>query len=315
MKKPAVIIISALMLLFLAGCAGKYYPEDTEKSIGSFKNILALKKQLSLDAENKSIREDLAAEIFSLDLERSKAAGVKDDNLPFFINKGSNTSVLLVHGFTASPWETKELGENLSEQGYNVYGVLLAGHGTDRSELRKTTWKDWYTSVKDAYEALDYISEKIFAVGISTGGSLSIALAEDYKIDGLVCLACPVYLRNENTRFIPILKYFYWYEKRPLTEEEKQHYYEYRPLESVEQLDNLIRYSSSGLHDITIPALIMQNQGDPTVDPQSADFIFNRINSTEKQIIYFDGDYHVLTKGKYKDEVFRLISEFIKERK
>ncbi|MBW2992908.1 alpha/beta fold hydrolase [Candidatus Woesearchaeota archaeon] len=311
MKK---ILFLTLIFVFLSGCAGEYYVEDTEKSVEIFKDILALKNELKSEPENREIRNNLAEQMFNLELERAKAADVRPGNEPFFINKNSNTSVLLIHGFTASPWELRELGERLAEKGYNVYGTLLAGHGTERSEMRKTTWRDWYENTKNAYEALNYISSKIFVVGISTGGSLGILLADDYKVDGLVCLACPIQIRDENTRLIPLLKYFYWYEKRELSEEEKLYYYGYRPLASIEQLTQLIDHYSVVLGDVNMPVLIVQNRNDPTVDPESAEFIFDKIKSVDKEIVYFDGDYHVLTKGEFKEPVFGLIYEFIEER-
>jgi len=305
------VIILLVLVIFLAGCKGEYYVTDTSESVETFKDILNLKSQLKETPDDMIIRDRLADQIFNLELERARAAGVEEWNEPFFIDKGSNVSILLIHGFTATPWEVRELGESLASKGYNVYGTLVAGHGTDRSELRKTIWRDWYSGAQDAYEALDYISKKVFVIGVSTGGSLGIVLAQDYKVDGIVCLGCPIYLKNKNTELIPLVKYFYWYEKRELSEEYKPYYYEYRPLESIEQLQNLISYSSAGLGDVTSPILIIQNTDDPTVDSSSADYIYEKVKSTDKQKEYLDGDYHVLTKGEYKDRVFELIYSFI----
>lgn len=312
MKK---LLLIAVLLMFLAGCVDTYYVEDNEKSIEMFQQIYRSKKQLKNEPDNHALRTRISSLMFNLELERARAAGVREGNEPFFINKNSNISVLLIHGFTASPDEIGELGLYLASKGYNVYGTLLAGHGTDRSELRKTKWRDWYESVKKSYEALNYISDKIFVVGVSTGGSLGIILAEDYKVDGIVCLACPVDFTNKNTRFIPLIKHFYWYEKRELKEEEKPYYYEYRPLESIEQLDMLISHYTFGLKDINSPIMVIQNKVDPTVDPESAGFLYEKIGSYDKQKVLFDGDYHVLTKGEYKEEVFDLIDEFIYKRK
>ena len=324
MRKISALVSLFIIILLLTGCAGQYYTEDNEASIQTFKETLSLKKELKNSIQNNEtpeykgddeIRQKLAEQIFSLDLERAKAAKVKEGNEPFFINKRSNVSIILVHGLTASPWETRELGERLAAEGYNVYGVLLAGHGTDRSELRKTKWQDWHSSLKNAYEAMSYISDKIYVIGVSSGGSLGIMLAEENKVDGIVCLACPVYLKNKNTRLIPLIKHFYWYQKRELTEEEKKYYYEYRPLESIEQLEKLISTYSFSLAEVNMPIMIIQNKGDPTVDPESAEFIFEKIRSPDKQKIYFEGNYHVLTRGEHKEEVFNLIKEFLEERK
>ena len=41
---------------------------------------------------------------------------------------GNEVGIILVHGFTGSPAELKELGEELHKEGYTVQGVLLPGH-------------------------------------------------------------------------------------------------------------------------------------------------------------------------------------------
>src|SRR4051812_26008702 len=65
-----------------------------------------------------------------------------------FFLPGGPTGVLLTHGFTSSPAEVRPLGIYLAEQGYTVYGPLLAGHGTAPEDLRTTTWQQWVASAE-----------------------------------------------------------------------------------------------------------------------------------------------------------------------
>jgi carboxylesterase len=319
MKKEAMmkkLLFFAAVLLFVTGCAGSYYVEDNEKSAEIAWEIEALKERLNQNPDDTAVKSQLAENMFNLELERAKAAGVSKENEQFFINKGSNISVLLVHGFTASPWELRELGEYLADKGYTVYGTLLAGHGTTKEDLRKTKWQDWYNSVENAYEALNLVSDKIFIVGESTGGSLGMVLAEERdSIAGIVCMACPIYLADEKAKFVPLLKYLYPYQLRNLSEEDKQHYYEYRPLESVEQLMDMIDFNKESMGMLNSPILIIQDREDHTVDPKSAEFIYSNIGSSDKKMVYFDGNHHVLTKSKYKQEIFGLVETFIDEHK
>jgi carboxylesterase len=311
MKK--LLILFALSI-FLVGCSGEYDKTSSIEVLEISDNIISLKDRLSTDEKNTQLRNNIAEQMFELELETAKIKGVNEENLPFFINKGSNISVLLVHGFTATPWEVRELGDFLAAKGYNVYGTLLEGHGTNITDLKKTKWEDWYDDVKNADEALSYISSKVFVVGVSTGGSLGIMLEEDsYKADGIVCLACPIYMTQKNLWLVPTIKYFYWYQKRNISDEDKLHYYEYRPLASVQQLTQLIKSSIQKMNNMDKPILIVQNKDDKTVDPRSADFIYNNIHSSDKKLIYLEGDYHVLTKGENRDEVFAMVNTFIEE--
>lgn len=311
MKK---LLLFTVLILFFTGCSQRYAVTDNEETSEMLNKITSLKNDIKLSPADINLRNQIASEIYNLDLERAKLAKVKDYNQPFFINSNSNASVLLIHGFTASPWEVKELGERLAEKGYNVYGVLLAGHGTDRSELRKTKWQDWYNSVKKACEALSYISDKVFIVGVSTGGALGLLLAEEYKIDGVVCMACPVTFKDKRAGLAPLIKYFYWYQKRELKDEEKQYYYEYRPMASIDQLGRMINIFYEALPKLNTPILLLQSRHDQTIDTKSAELIYNKINSTDKKKIYFETDNHVLTKGENKDEVFNLVFGFINAR-
>ncbi|NIQ98443.1 MAG: hypothetical protein GWO11_08540, partial [Desulfuromonadales bacterium] len=67
------------------------------------------------------------------DIELARREGVVfDENLPFLIEptKPNGAGIVLVHGFTASPWEMRRFGEELAGLGYRVLGSRLPGHGT-----------------------------------------------------------------------------------------------------------------------------------------------------------------------------------------
>ncbi|MDP2741613.1 MAG: carboxylesterase, partial [bacterium] len=84
-----------------------------------------------------------------------------------FINKNSKIGVLMLHGFTSTPRQFKELSLYLSEKGYNVLAPLIAGHGTSPKDLMENSPKEWTESAKKAYFKLKGISEKVFIVGNS----------------------------------------------------------------------------------------------------------------------------------------------------
>jgi len=46
--------------------------------------------------------------------------------------------VLVIHGFTGSPFEMRLLGEDLAARGFAVEGVKLAGHAGTTRELAAT---------------------------------------------------------------------------------------------------------------------------------------------------------------------------------
>ncbi|MFA6032646.1 MAG: carboxylesterase, partial [Myxococcota bacterium] len=60
---------------------------------------------------------------------------------PFEIGTGRR-GVLLVHGFTGTPFEMRPLGDGLAAAGYRVACPALAGHATRWEDLEETGWRD-----------------------------------------------------------------------------------------------------------------------------------------------------------------------------
>jgi carboxylesterase len=77
------------------------------------------------------------------------------------------------------------------------------------------------------------------------------------------------------------------------------------------QLINIVK---SDLHKIEKPILIMQSYGDGTVHPSSANFIYKRIGSTDKSIIFLHNSGHIITCDCEKDQVFEEVHSFISKR-
>jgi esterase/lipase len=120
-----------------------------------------------------------------IDLAAASMAGVHPAAQPYFFQGRDtgcfrNTGCLLIHGFTGSPPELLPLGKYLAERGCMVAAPLLAGHGTRVEDLAATSWQDWLQSAADALKRLrEEPIERIFLIGISMGGLLSLMLAAE----------------------------------------------------------------------------------------------------------------------------------------
>ncbi|MHA1613374.1 MAG: alpha/beta hydrolase, partial [Candidatus Thorarchaeota archaeon] len=124
--------------------------------------------------------------------------------------EGANVAFLLVHGFCAAPDELQTLGKFLEDRSIASFAVQLAGHGTTPEDLKRTTWKDWYSSVEDGLSLVKSWSPKhLFVAGFSMGGVLSTLLASlNEGIDGLVLIAPALKVDGILPKLVPILKYF-----------------------------------------------------------------------------------------------------------
>ena len=105
----------------------------------------------------------------------------------------SRTGVLLVHGFSGTPFEVRPLGEALWRAGYTVYAPRLAGHGTTAQDLAASTFHDWRRTVSDAFDRLRTEVDRICVCGLSLGGLLTLDLARERgaEIAAIQVLAAP----------------------------------------------------------------------------------------------------------------------------
>lgn len=101
--------------------------------------------------------------------------------------KGQSRGVLLVHGFSGSPFELHLLAERLHQAGYHVALPLLAGHHRSLRALAESSWQDWFSSAEQALHELQQrvastTSEppQLAVVGFSMGGLLSLELSRRY---------------------------------------------------------------------------------------------------------------------------------------
>lgn len=232
-----------------------------------------------------------------------------------FDYKGNKTGVLLIHGFTGTPSEVRYLGEYLSGKGYTVKGVLLKGHGTTPEDMRKCCYRDWISSAIDGYKALKQECDEVFAVGLSMGGLLSLYLARNYDVRGVASLSAPVRILGTSAGIAFIERYFKAYIlNKPEKEDVNVISYDKSPVKSVYELFRLIRYVKSNLGKIEKPILIMQSYGDRTVNPASANIIFNNIGSRDKSIIYLHESGHIVTCDCEKEQVFEEVYAFIRSK-
>ena len=94
---------------------------------------------------------------------------------PFFHN-GSRESILLLHGYTGTPYDMRYLAERLSQQDYAVFVPRLPGHGTNRRDFLQSKDDDWLREAIDGYLTLQAMGKPVHVCGLSMGGVLALLL-------------------------------------------------------------------------------------------------------------------------------------------
>jgi len=244
---------------------------------------------------------------------------------PFFLHNIFNThGVILTHGYMAAPEEVRLLAEKLYKAGFSVYGVRLRGHGTTPEDLAGRRWQEWNESVNRGYVIMKNSVTDFAVVGFSTGAGLALlqAAQKGDKFKALVSISAPLRLQDIRASLTGAVSFFNTILKKFKIENGKIEYvpnvpenpdinYARNPINGTNELGKLMKFVESNLSRITIPALIVQATGDPVVNPQSADQIFSKISSQDKNIIKIRSDRHGIVRGKELDEVASGVISFL----
>jgi carboxylesterase len=239
------------------------------------------------------------------------------DVTPFRHDGSSDIGVLVCHGFTGSPHSMRPWAQHLAAQGWSVSLPLLPGHGTHWKDANKTTWRDWYGTVEAAFTELKAKCGKVFVVGLSMGGTLSLRLAQTQgpKVSGLVLVNPAVIMLRWDTKLLPVLGKVLTsvpaigndiakpgiiegaYERTPV-----------RAAASLRQFQTLVR---GELPKITQPVLLFHSANDHVVEPVNSEMVLRGIKSGDKTEVVMQDSYHVATLDHDAERIFEGSVEFI----
>ncbi len=236
---------------------------------------------------------------------------------PVFI-KGNDTGVLLIHGFTGSPYEMKPLADQFARKGYTVSAPLLCGHGTKPEDMLQCRWYDWFSNVKEALFSLRKSCKKVYVAGLSMGGSLVLHLAAHYQVEAVIALAPGLILKDKKAGLIKYVAPFMKLKKKRgpradinTEERNKTVNYDKIPLKPTLELIELFNHLKMDLPEIYAPLFIAHSKNDHVVAFESSEIIYDKVSSKNKQFLRLSESYHVLTLDKEKDILFREIAAFI----
>ncbi len=231
----------------------------------------------------------------------------RENGAPYLLlpKQVTGIGIVMIHGFLASPAELRPFAEKLVAAGHPVIGVRLSGHGTSPCDLRHREWREWLDSVHRGYQIMSAFSERIAVVGFSSGGALALRIASE-EPQGLACVAAvgvPLRFKDRRMVFVPLVnsinKLTQWLPSfegvMPFRDNESEHpdiNYKSIPLHGLYQLRHMAENVERRLPSVSCPLLIMQSDGDPVVDPQSANIIDDTVSSEDRRLVMVPSERH-----------------------
>ena len=240
---------------------------------------------------------------------------------PFYFEGSSEIVLLLVHGLTASPTEMLPLGKFLHKKNYTVYGIRLAGHGTDYKDLPNYTWQDWYQTVEDGFFHLRKQFETIIPIGISMGAVLVTYLIhkhQEYNFSKLILLAPAFGVKSPLAKIASLVSFFikYYYKGDQVLQYYKDHdlyAYYYYPMKSISQFNQFLKHFRNTRMSISSSTLIAYGNLDNTISLKSIErTVKSKFDeSAYIEIVTFPNSGHNFTTEPDAEELFQAINSFL----
>ena len=237
-----------------------------------------------------------------------------------FSFEGGPTGILLLHGFTGNPSSLRPWGTWLAEKGYTVACPRLPGHGTTWQDLNTRKAQEWADAVELGFHEIAAERDEVFIVALSFGASLAFDLAARYpeEVGGIVTMAGMVFNKDPRRFASPVIKRLV--RSIPGVGNDiadpkgREIVYDRVPTSAAHEMLRYMRKAKMGLPSIRCPLLVIHSRNDHTVHPSNAQYIHDTVGSEDKELVWLERSYHVVTLDYEKDDVFARTYEFIKER-
>lgn len=249
------------------------------------------------------------------------------DPRPITLGQAEN-AVLLLHGLTGTPYEVKSMALALHERGFAVRAPLLAGH-TDLRALEQTTWRDWYASAEEAFDALhEGGRRRVMVLGFSMGSLLALRLAalRPADVQGVVAISVPLALAEWKRRAIATLARLrtnrimgalvgMMSKEGPDVRIQR----EFRnspslrglPYPTLAELVALQDEVAELLPHVRAPVLIMHGRLDHTTPPEQSARVAQRVGSSRVELQILPRSFHIVGLDLDRDDACAKITRFV----
>lgn len=213
------------------------------------------------------------------------------------------------------------LARYLEERGIGAHVPPLPGHGTSPDDLQGKTWLDWYASVSGELDEMGARYEKVYMVGLSLGGALTLYAASrrGKELAGIVAMSAPIYFPPGLPFLLKRLQRRMPYMRKPFRDiqdraaRSRHESYMRAPVDATASVVEFAGVVRAHLPKIRVPALIIYSRHDHVVHPLNSRYIYSRIGSRDKCLVALDRGFHIVTVDKDREKVYASVYEFIRE--
>lgn len=231
-----------------------------------------------------------------------------------FVHAGGATGVLLVHGFSGSPFALREWGADLARRGFAVDCPRLPGHGTSWHDFEKSTAAEWAAEADEGLTRLRSACSDVVVAALSFGGTIALDLASRRpdEVRGLA-LVNP-WVRDRRLMLQPLAKLVLRTVpgtgndiKKPGGDENA---YARIPVRSIGEASRMMRSVQRRLPSITTPIVVFHSTEDHVIPRNNGPYVISTIGSTDKELVTLPDSYHVATLDNDAPTIFERSAAF-----
>ena len=263
---------------------------------------------------------------------------ISDQSSPTLLLQGGESCILMLHGLGANEMELQRLAKDLHGSGFSVMVACIEGYTHDTPSQN---WSVWVDQVLAQIWELEKKYTTVSVVGLSMGAVLAMVAAQRHPrpLAGLVLLSAALaydgwsmpwyrFLLNFSN-WLPFVNSYRMKESEPYgVKNEEMRASIKAALKSkditesgvgeirfdlIKQGQLLIREARANAHLIDCPTLVVHAVDDEVVHIRNAEWVYRKINSEEKEIIYLGDSYHMITIDNERETVSQETTRFLKK--
>jgi len=237
---------------------------------------------------------------------------LRDPNIDAFHFAGGDRGVLLLHGFSGTPAEVRDLGARLHARGHGVIAPALPGHAGDDRAIEEIRADDYLSAAESALETVCRRYRAVYVVGFSMGGTLGLHLAQRKRLDALVTINAPLEMPAHVRNGVPFVAR---YAANALLPVNMRAFLGHpgraaMPAHAVATFLDVLARIRAGLAEVACPLLVVQGTHDETVPAANAGTIVAAAGARARSVMIPNGP-HLLTMGRWLDTIEPVIARFL----
>jgi carboxylesterase len=239
---------------------------------------------------------------------------------------GKAPVIVLIHGFTGTPWELGPLIDAVASRGYAVNAPLLPGHGATPAALSRSTWREWKRAIERTVDESLRVHERAIVLGFSLGSLLALTVGAARQHRGVIALGAlgtalelvdfdqrALEIAERLGPFLPDINVpkFRGSDVRDPHSKRSNPAYMTQPLRAAREILKGQRETRAVLAGITLPLLVVHGRADDTTPLRASQSLVAACERATVDFRVFPRSGHLIGRDVESQQVCEAVLSFI----